>query len=36
MTWLKEFPEIVVKGYIGDSRRLVKDRIEKDYGIIRS
>ena len=30
MTWLKEFPKIVVKGYIGAVRRLMKDRIEKD------
>ena len=35
MTWFKEFPEIVVKGYIGESRRLMKDRIDKDYGRIR-
>ena len=30
MTWLKEFPEKVVKGYIGESRRVMKYRIEKD------
>ena len=36
MTWFNEFPETVVKGYIGAGRRLMKDRIEKYYGIIRS